>query len=155
MANTSSMTSSSGGVLPIVGAFIAGFLAVVVFHQLAFWILAQLHVAPPVAWSLNPTKPLGVPALLSAAFWGGLWGILTAWLLRGRQGAGFWWFAIVFGAVALTLVAWFPVAMLKGLPTVVERPLTIGIIIGPVVNGAWGLGLAVFLKLLPAGWAWR
>ena len=26
---------------------------------------------------------------------------------------------------------------------------------GPVVNGAWGFGLALLLKLLPAGWVWR
>jgi hypothetical protein len=155
MTDTRSMAATGGGVLPIVGAFVAGFVAVVVFHQLAFWILAQLHVAPPVAWSVNATKPLGVPALLSNAFWGGVWGILTAWLLRGRQGASYWGFAIIFGAVALTLVAWFPVAMLKGLPTVLGRPFGIGIIIGPVVNGAWGFGLALILKLLPAGWTWR
>jgi tellurite resistance protein TehA-like permease len=149
------MAGSSGGVMPIVGVFLAGAVSVVVFHQLAFWILNQIGVAPPVAWSLNPTKPLGVPALLSNAFFGGLWALPMAWLLRGRSGAGYWWFAIIFGAVVLTLVAWFPVAMLKGQPTILERPLGIGIIIGPVVNGAWGFGTALVLKLLPPGWAWR
>ena len=149
------MAGSGGGVMPMVGAFVAGIIGVVIFHQLAFWILTQLGVAPAVAWNLNPTKPLGVPALVSNAFWGGLWAILMAWLLRGRQGTGYWVFAIVFGAVALTLVAWFPVAMLKGAPTIVERPLGIGIIIGPVVNGAWGFGTALVLKLLPPGWTWR
>jgi len=24
-----------------------------------------------------------------------------------------------------------------------------------VVNGAWGFGTALVLKMLPAGWAWR
>lgn len=155
MAEARSMAGGGGGVLPWVGAFVAGVIAVLVFHQIAFWILTQLGVAPPLAWSTGPTKPLGVPLVLSWAFWGGVWGLPTAWLLRGRQGASYWWFAIIFGAVALTLVAWFPVAMLKGQPTVLERPLSIGIIIGPVVNGVWGFGLGLILRLLPAGWAWR
>jgi hypothetical protein len=155
MAETRSMAGSSGGVMPIVGVFVAGVIGVVVFHQIAFWILNQLGIAPPLAWTFAPTKPLQVPLLASWAFWGGVWALPMAWLLRGRQGAGYWAFAIIFGAVALTLVAWFPVAMLKGQPTVLERPLGIGIIIGPVVNGAWGFGTALVLKLLPPGWAWR
>jgi hypothetical protein len=149
------MAGSGGGVMPIVGVFVAGAIGVLVFHQIAFWILNQLGIAPPLAWTFAPTQPLQVPLLFSWAFWGGVWAWPTAWLLRGRSGASYWAFAIIFGAVVLTLVAWFPVAMLKGQPTVLDRPLGIGIIIGPVVNGAWGFGTALVLKLLPPGWTWR
>ena len=63
----------------------------------------------------------------------------------------------------MTLVAWFVVPWIKGAlgvtgpatVTVLGRPLTIAIIIGPVVNGAWGFGTALVLKMLPAGWAGR
>jgi hypothetical protein len=129
---------------------------VLIFHQIAIWLLSQLHVVPATNfYNLTATKPLGVPVVLSLAFWGGLWAIPLAWLLRRRHGTSYWLFATVFGAVAATLVAWFIVPMLKGLPTIVEQPLSIRIIVGPVVNGAWGLGTAVLLKLLPAGWSWR
>jgi hypothetical protein len=57
--------------------FAAGRLAVPVFHQAA---LALLHATGigPAAWNMVPVPPFGVPALLSAAFWGGLWGIVLA-----------------------------------------------------------------------------
>ena len=158
------MAGPSVGFMPIVGAFVAGVIGVLVFHQIALWILSLIGVAPPVAYNFStPTAPLGVPVVLSAAFWGGVWAILLSWLLRGRQGAGYWWFATIFGAVVVTLVAWFVVPWIKGAlgvtgpatVTVLGRPLTIAIIIGPVVNGAWGFGTALVLKMLPAGWAGR
>ena len=50
--------------------------------------------------------------MLSAAFWGGLWGIVFA-LLRPQFGAGgrYWIAALLFGAIAPTLVMtyWNPV----------------------------------------------
>ena len=156
MAATRSLAGPGSGIaMPALGAFLAGVVSVLVFHQIAFWLLNQIHVAPANFYNLTPTKPFGVPVVLSLAFWGGLWAIPLAWLLRRRYGTGYWVFATLFGAVAATLVAWFIVPMLKGLPTIVERPLSIAIIIGPVVNGAWGFGTAVFLKLLPARWSWR
>jgi hypothetical protein len=44
-----------------------------------------------------------------------------------------------------TLVVWFVVLPLKGLP-VGGGFAWPGIIIGPVVNGAWGVGTALLLK---------
>ena len=157
MADTKSMAGGgSNAVMPVIGAFVAGVIGVLIFHQIALWILSLIGVAPPVAYNFStPTKPLGVPVVLSSAFWGGIWAILMSWLMRGREGASYWWFAILFGAIVVTLGAWFLVPWIKGLPTVVERPLTIAIIIGPIVNGAWGFGTALVLKMLPQGWAWR
>ena len=106
------------------------------------------RLAPPSsAWRLTPVPPFGVPAVLSAAFWGGLWGIVLTYLApRFGRGAGYWLGCILFGAVALTLVAWFVVLPLKGLPAGggFRWP---GVVIGPIVNGAWGLGMAVLLAL--------
>ena len=163
MADTKSVAGggSSSGVMPIIGAFVAGIIGVLVFHQLAFWVLQQLGVTPNAPYNMNPTKPLGVPQVFSSAFWGGVWAIVMMWFMRGRAGAGYWVFAIVFGAVVVTLGAWFLVPWIKGAlgvpgqTTVLERPLTIAIIIGPIVNGARGFATALVLKLLPAGWAWR
>ena len=126
--------------------FAAGALAVPVFHQAA---LALLHATGigPAAWNMVPVPPFGVPALLSAAFWGGLWGIVLA-LVKPRLprgGAAYWLAALAFGAVLPTLVVYLVVLPLKGvlLSAALRWP---GIVIGPVVNGAWGVGTALLLR---------
>ncbi len=100
----------------IIGGFVAGFLAVPVFHQAALFVLHRAGIAP-APWDLAPVPPFGVPAVVSAAFWGGLWGIAFALLApRFGRGAGYWLAGLLFGAIAPTLVAWFVVLPLKGLP---------------------------------------
>ena len=59
-----------------VGAFLAGFLSTLIFHQ---GLLALLHAAgasPRPAYVMTAAPPLGVPQVLSLAFWGVLWGIV-------------------------------------------------------------------------------
>jgi hypothetical protein len=134
-----------------IAGFVAGSLAVLVFHQGALLALhlAGLVAAPP--WRLAPVPPFGVPAVLSAAFWGGIWGIALALLAprfgRGRHGAGYWLGALAFGAIAPTLVAWFVVLPLKGLPAGGGFAWP-GVLVGPVVNGAWGVGAALLLAAI-------
>ena len=55
-------------------AFAAGFLATLLFHQGLVAILHAAGACPRKAYDLSPTKPLGIPFVLSLAFWGGLWG---------------------------------------------------------------------------------
>jgi hypothetical protein len=64
--------------------------------------------------------------------------------LRGP--AEYWIGAIIFGAIFPTFVAWFVVFPLKGLPAGRGFHLP-GIFVGPIVNGLWGLGTAIFLRL--------
>jgi len=124
--------------------FVAGIIGVVVFHQLA---LAALHAAgltPGMAYSTKPTSPMGVPQFVSLAFWGGLWGILGALLFQRLTGARLVATFVVFGAIAPTLVAWFVVAPMKGLPMAAGfKPAAM--MVGPMVNAAWGLGTGLVL----------
>ena len=46
-------------------AFIAGFLATIIFHQIALELLHLTHVAPRAAWSMRPVPPFGVPSVIS------------------------------------------------------------------------------------------
>src|SRR4051794_21027994 len=126
--------------------FVAGFLATLVFHQLTAAALAVAGLSPSWPYQMRPVPPLGVPQVLSLAFWGGLWGILYPFLLpRLPGGLPRWLWAIIVGAVGPSLVAWFVVAPLKGLPPMAGgNPL--GIARGLVVNGMWGLGTFVFLR---------
>ena len=128
--------------------FAAGFLAVLVFHQMALLVLHLAGIAP-APWSLEPVPPLGVPAVVSAAFWGGVWGAIFVLLSpRFGQGPSYWLASFLFGAVALTVVAWFLVLPLKGRP-VGGGFVWPGVIIGPIINGAWGLGTALLLTMIP------
>lgn len=128
-------------------AFVAGFLAVLIFHQLMFALLHAVGLIPVGAYDFRPVPPFGIPGVLSAAFWGGVWGIVFA-LVEPRfpHGPGYWVAAALFGAVPLTLVFWFIVAPLKGLPVAGgwhAGPWVAGLL----VNGAWGLGTALLLRL--------
>jgi len=81
-----------------------------------------------------------------------VWGIIFVLVepYLARSPGGYWVAAIIFGAIFPTAVAWFIVRPLKGLPVadVFRFP---GIFIGPIVNGLWGLGTALFLSWMPGG----
>ena len=57
---------------------VAGFLATVIFHQLALALLWIIGLAPSGPFPMVATRPFGAPAVFSLAFWGGVWGILFA-----------------------------------------------------------------------------
>jgi hypothetical protein len=130
----------------LAAGFVAGFLATLIFHQ---GMLALLHLLgpAPAPFNLTPTPPLGVPAVFSLAFWGGLWGIVLWWLVRGRQGASYWTTAIVFGALAPSAVALLVVMPLKGLGVAggYDPKIVVGALL---VNAAWGFGSGLLLRAL-------
>jgi hypothetical protein len=146
MNTFSSVEASRMELSPIrlVLAFVAGALAVPVFHQILLWILNAAGIVPVAPFSMAPTRPLGVPEIISLSFWGGVWGVIFALTLpRWFRGAAYWIAALVAGGVVLTLVFMFVVWPLKmgRLP-----PNPVGLfVIGFLLNAAWGIGWALFL----------
>ena len=128
--------------------FVAGFLATLTIHQLTIGLLYALGAVPNPPWSLRPVAPLGVPAVLNLAFWGGVWGIVWA-LLADRMSRSWplWLAGLIFGALAPTLVGWFVVAPIKGQPVANGFNLA-RMWIGPLVNGLWGLGTALIYDFI-------
>src|SRR2546428_6215825 len=134
-------------VMDYVKAFIAGFISTLVFHQ---GVLALLHLAGVVSrapYDLGRVPPLGVPAVISLACWGGVWGAAIWPLLRNAAGRTYWFRALLTGAVLPSAVALFIVLPLKAMPVaggwdprIIMRAL--------ILNGAWGLGVALFIRLL-------
>lgn len=126
-------------------AFIAGFLATLVFHQPAVWLLHLAGITPRTPYVMTPVRPFGVPSVISLSFWGGVWGVILipaiAWI---KNEGAYWIAAIVFGAVFPTLVAAYVVAPIKHQP-IPHTPWNV--ILGLTVNGAWGLGTALFFRL--------
>ncbi len=126
-------------------AFAAGFIATLVFHQGLFTLFHLAGLVPVPAYNLSPVPPFGVPAVLSLAFFGGLWGPPVAWLIRSDQGARYWLKAFVFGAIGPTAVAMLLVFPLKGLA--VNPKIVVGALL---LNGAWGIGVALCMRLMAA-----
>ncbi|WP_297794266.1 hypothetical protein [uncultured Marinobacter sp.] len=124
-------------------AFVSGFLATLVFHQGLFALFYLGGMVPMAPFNMTPVPPLGVPAVVSLAFFGGLWGIVL-WALLGRMaGVKFWLGHVIVGAIGPTAVAMLVVFPIKDLD--VSAQTWVG---GLLLNGFWGLGVAIFMHFL-------
>jgi len=130
----------------VIVGFLSGAAAVLVFHQGAAALLHALDLIARAPYSLQPTRPWGVPQLWSITLWGGVWGAVLAATLARLDGARLLLAALVFGAIFPTLVAWFIVAPLKGQP-MAGGFAAATMMVGPILNGAWGLGTGMGLAL--------
>ena len=129
-------------IIPV--GFVTGVLGVLVFHQGMVGLLHLLGALPNPPFQLRPLPPLGVPQLVSACFWGGLWGIVIAAIVAARPDWSPILVGLAVGAVACVLVGFIVVAGIRG------QPLMGGM--DPsrwwrsvAINGAFGLGVGVLL----------
>ena len=125
--------------------FAAGFLATLIFHQGLAFLMHQMGALPGPPYNMAARPPFGVPSVLSISFWGGVWGVLLALLLASRPNWPAIPTAIVFGAVALTIVALTVVPLIRGTPIALFDPNRWWR--GGLLNGAWGLGTVLLMML--------
>ena len=126
-------------------AFVAGFLAVLLFHQPMLGVLHALGVTALTPYPMGTTLPFGVPRVLSLAFWGGIWALPLDLLLDGlRRTASYWWTALLFGALGPSAVNWLVVLPLKG-AAIGGGWHASGVVTALVINGVWGLGTGLIL----------
>lgn len=150
----------------IVGGFLAGALAVLIFHQGMYLLIQQLQKAQMlgapllsgVPWNMSPdANAFGMPRTLNQAFWGGLWGIVFAHLINLMPGPnvvrGF-----VFGCIfPMLLGSWLIVSLIKGQPLFADAFGKNGFNImrlrnGFLLNGVgFGIGLGILYPII-AGW---
>ena len=141
----------------VVGAFLCGVAGVVIFLEgftevmrfalplLDAFFRYPVKLSPDhTAWSLLPVAPLGVPQLLYLCFWGGIWALVLAGLIRFAHMpdllTGFLLGAVVCTAVGFTLQAGALGAQSwtgKLLPAWLAMALT---------NGVWGWGTAGLMR---------
>jgi hypothetical protein len=124
-------------------SFAAGFLSTLIFHQGIIGLLFLLGLAPNAPFKMAPTSPLGVPSVISLAFFGGLWGIVIWKLVAKDIGKRHWIKTTLFGAIGPTAVAFLVVFPLKGMAV----PMTM-IPVALILNGAWGAGNSLFMKMM-------
>lgn len=127
-----------------VKAFAAGFVATLVFHQ---GVYTLIYMADPTGlqapFNMAATVPLGIPAVLSLAFWGGVWGLPVWWFIKNVAGAQYWIRAALLGAIGPSAVAMLIVFPMKSLD--VNPKVVVGALI---LNAAWGIGVALFMRFL-------
>jgi len=128
-------------------AFIAGFVSTLVCHQGVLGLFYLAGAFPRAPYDMSGVAPLGIPAVISLAFWGGVWGAAIWPFLKDAASASYWVRALVIGAVGPSAVALFIVFPLKGMPMAGgwDPKLIVGALI---LNGAWGLGLAGTMRLM-------
>ncbi len=138
------------GLTRVFFGFVAGFFATMIFHQLMLTLLWALGVSPIRPFPMAPTLPFSVPAVVSLAFWGGIWGVVFALVEYSfPRRWGYWVTAFLFGAILPSLVALLIVLPMKG------RPMGGGwhpalLVTAFLINGAWGVGTGVFLSAFRA-----
>lgn len=128
-------------------ALLAGFFAMLVFHQGGVALLHLAGMDPAQAWDMTPAGVLQLPAVEWLALRGAIWGVIIWWLIRSTQSAGFWVSAILLAVILRGAVVLF------ALPWLRHQPLAGGwetqfITHTLLLNAVWGFGLALFLRLL-------
>jgi len=130
-------------------AFVAGFVSTLVFHQGLLTLFYLAAVVPRAPYDLRAVPPLAIPAVISLAFWGGAWGVAIWPLLKNVDGLSYWVRAQVISAIASGSVTLFIVSPLKGMP--VAGGWNPKVIVSTLIlNGTWGLGMALLMRLMRA-----
>lgn len=127
-------------------AFLSGFAATLLFHQGLFTVFWWTGLVPMAPYNFSPVPPFGVPAVLSLAFFGGLWGVGLWGALRRLAGPAYWLGHLIAGALGPTAVAMWVVFPLKNIEVTAQS--WIG---GGCLNGFWGLGVALGMRLMKEG----
>ena len=127
--------------------FLCGFLAVLIFHQGAIQMLFKSGIIANGPYQMRAIPPLGVPAIMNQAFWGGMWGIVFGLLqpyFTKRVHPLTIGFA--FGILGPTMLGWFVLSPMRG------GPVAAGFVLdnmarGIFINGMFGVGVAALLML--------
>ena len=129
----------------LLAAFAAGWAATLAVHQPAVGLLHQFGFVGSAPFATHATAPFGIEHVWSLAFWGGVWGIVLMLAAKRQRLMPLTLFGLVFGAIAPTLVAWFIVTPLRG-QSIAQGWNSARLWIGPLVNGLWGIGTALFWR---------
>ncbi len=139
----------------VIAGFVGGCLSVLVFHQLFIWAMIQAGWLNGTVYSMRAIPPLGVPQIVSQAFWGGAWGIVFAFVVP-RLSAPFDGIlgGLLFGLIFPTLVAWLIVAPLRGQPLGNGFHMS-ALVLTPLIQAVFGLGVMIFLALIYKLFNWK
>ena len=125
--------------------FCAGAIAALVFHQGLAEVFDLLGIGSMRAFRTTPTWPLGLPAIVSLTFGGGLYGAFFA-VVSTRLTCSHRLAALVYGFI-LGILALFVFLPLRGIPMLHDGAIW-PICRTLILNVSWGLGLSLILPWL-------
>ena len=147
-------------IVRLLSGFAAGFVSVLTFHQAVVALLYGIRFTYP----MHPTHPLGIPQIVSSAFWGGVWGIVVSMLTVGtgtRQAIRYWITVALSSGVVVTAVFLFFVMPVYSQLFLLSQGQDRDAVVFAwpqnffafqfMVNSAWGVGTALLLQWLPTG----
>jgi len=131
----------------VLGA-IAGAAAVVLCDQAAASLVQSGWLAGTSVLENTSATPFGLPHVVSLLLWGALWGgVLERRARHWPDSLVHWIRSAAFGALWLSLAQWFFVEPLLDVPVAAAlNPPDLSAAL--LLNGIWGVGAAVLLKLL-------
>jgi len=137
-------------------AFVAGCIAVPVFHQSLLALFTAIGTVSAAPYSSAPAAVTGLPQVVSRALLGGVYGVALVILLERlvphRSGPAFWIAALGIGAVLPSIVAWFIIEPIKGQPLASGGdPTQLGVALA--TNAAWAAGTAGIYSFVRLLWA--
>ena len=88
--------------------FIAGAIAVAIFHQTIIYVLATAGMLPAtsIPWNMKAYGPLGVPTIVNSMFWGGMWGALFGGIWDKLPGGAMWLRGLIYGLFIVVVSNW-------------------------------------------------
>lgn len=115
---------------------LAGIVTILGVHQPVILLLQRAGFVTWRAYSLDAVAPFGIPAIVSACLWGGLWTLGIARVGRGKRGASRQARAAIAGGVATTAVGAVLVAAGHGAPITGMSPVA-AVVCSLLVNSVW------------------
>ena len=129
--------------------FVAGALAVLVFHQGMVLLLHTIGSLPNAPWNFSTMKgPLPIPVLVNQMFWGGLWGMGFAVLGQFIPVSASWLRGLIFGLVGPALLGnGLLVPFFRGTAYLWGGQPS-RILISALIGGAFGIGIGLIFPRL-------
>jgi hypothetical protein len=141
--------------------FLAAAIAVLIVHQPIVWLFNSMGWVPFKAYNMEAvrTAPTALAALMTQAgfkgwpgifnqvFWGGMWGVVFALIHTWLPGRSLALKGFLFGMMILVLSNWIVLPLIRGTP-MFSNFVPFGMLIGVLIQGAFGTATALFYGLL-------
>lgn len=147
----------------IITGFVAGMIAVLVFHQGAIFLLKTIGMLPPTSqiYNMSPLpnglppvasffKSIGFagwPVLFNQMFWGGLLGAIFGAIHHKLPGGVMIIKGLIYGLIVVVLSNWIIVPLIKS-QALFAGFVTQRMLAGALIQAAFGIGVGLFYSLL-------
>jgi hypothetical protein len=134
--------------------FIAAAISVLVVHETIIYGLTQYGVIRGTAWGMQPIAPWGVPRLINNIFWGGLWGVLFAFVYERIPGGMSWLKGLIYGLAIVVVSNWILLPLIKGQIFGQANQVLFGgwnpqrMLAAAIIVGGFGIGLGIIYSVI-------